>query len=117
EAGIRLGASERNQLLNALSWYDENAAKVIRKVEKFDRGQLAALLQRLGCSEAELPDFGYYPHGKPGEFITFEPSSDLRDSESIPLADSIHQPLRSMEEVAREIVALERRAEGLIAAV
>ncbi|RTB23941.1 SAM-dependent DNA methyltransferase [Pseudomonas aeruginosa] len=153
EAGIRLGASERNQLLNALSWYDENAAKVIRKVEKFDRGQLAALLQRLGCSEAELPDFGYYPHGKPGEFITFEPSSDLRDSESIPLADSIHrffkaevqphveeawinlesvkigyeisfnkyfykhQPLRSMEEVAREIVALERQAEGLIAAV
>ncbi|WP_134562648.1 type I restriction-modification system subunit M, partial [Pseudomonas aeruginosa] len=91
EAGIRLGASERNQLLNALSWYDENAAKVIRKVEKFDRGQLAALLQRLGCSEAELPDFGYYPHGKPGEFITFEPSSDLRDSESIPLADSIHR--------------------------
>ncbi|CRR55016.1 type I restriction-modification system subunit M [Pseudomonas aeruginosa] len=153
EAGIRLGASERNQLLNALSWYDENAAKVIRKVEKFDRGQLAALLQRLGCSEAELPDFGYYPHGKPGEFITFEPSSDLRDSESIPLADSIHrffkaevqphveeawinlesvkigyeisfnkyfykhQPLRSMEEVAREIVALEQQAEGLIAAV
>ncbi|HBO0096759.1 type I restriction-modification system subunit M [Pseudomonas aeruginosa] len=135
EAGIRLGASERNQLLNALSWYDENAAKVIRKVEKFDRGQLAALLQRLGCSEAELPDFGYYPHGKPGEFITFEPSSDLRDSESIPLADSNlesvkigyeisfnkyfykHQPLRSMEEVAREIVALERQAEGLIAAV
>lgn len=28
-----------------------------------------------------------------------------------------HQPLRSMEEVAREIVALERQAEGLIAAV
>ncbi|MGC7056762.1 type I restriction-modification system subunit M [Pseudomonas aeruginosa] len=153
EAGIKLGASERNQLLNAVSWYDENAAKVIRKVEKFDREQLAALLQRLGCSEAELPDFGYYPHGKPGEFVTYESSSDLRDSESIPLADSIHrffkaevqphveeawinlesvkigyeisfnkyfykhQPLRSMDEVAREIVALERQAEGLIAEI
>ena len=153
EAGIKLGASESNQLLNAVSWYDENAAKVIRKVEKFDREQLAALLQRLGCSEAELPDFGYYPHGKPGEFVTYESSSDLRDSESIPLADSIHrffkaevqphveeawinlesvkigyeisfnkyfykhQPLRSMEEVAREIVALERQAEGLIAEI
>ena len=153
EAGIKLGASERNQLLNAVSWYDENAAKVIRKVEKFDREQLAALLQRLDCSEAELPDFGYYPHGKPGEVITYEPSSDLRDSESIPLADSIHrffkaevqphveeawinlesvkigyeisfnkyfykhQPLRSMDEVAREIVALERQAEGLIAEI
>lgn len=153
EAGIKLGASERNQLLNAVSWYDENAAKVIRKVEKFDRGQLAALQQRLGCNEAELSDFGYYPHGKPGEFVTYESSSDLRDSESIPLADSIHrffkaevqphveeawinlesvkigyeisfnkyfykhQPLRSMDEVAREIIALERQAEGLIAAV
>lgn len=153
EAGIKLGASERNQLLNAVSWYDENAAKVIRKVEKFDHEQLAALLQRLGCHEAELPDFGYYPHGKPGEFITYESSSDLRDSESISLADSIHrffkaevqphveeawinlesvkigyeisfnkyfykhQPLRSMEEVAREIVALERQAEGLIAEI
>nr|WP_218033875.1 class I SAM-dependent DNA methyltransferase [Pseudomonas aeruginosa] len=153
QAGIKLGASERNQLLNAVSWYDENAAKVIRKVEKFDRGQLAALQQRLGCNEAELSDFGYYPHGKPGEFVTYESSSDLRDSESIPLADSIHrffkaevqphveeawinlesvkigyeisfnkyfykhQPLRSMDEVAREIIALERQAEGLIAAV
>jgi len=153
EAGIKLGASERNQLLNAVSWYDENAAKVIRKVEKFDREQMAALLQRLGCNEAELPDFGYYPHGKPGEFVTYEPSSELRDSESIPLADSIHrffkaevqphveeawinlesvkigyeisfnkyfykhQPLRSMDEVAREIIALEQQAEGLIAEI
>src|SRR5690606_8873129 len=64
EAGIKLGASERNQVLNAVSWYDENAAKVIRKVEKFDRAGLAALLERLGCSEAELPDFGYHPNGK-----------------------------------------------------
>jgi len=153
EAGIKLGASERNQLLNAVSWYDENAAKVIRKVEKFDRAQLAALLERLGCSEAELADFGYYPSDKAGEFITYESNTDLRDSESIPLADSIHrffkaevqphvaeawinlesvkigyeisfnkyfykhQPLRSMDEVAREIVALEQQAEGLIAEI
>ncbi|WP_312593107.1 type I restriction-modification system subunit M [Stutzerimonas nitrititolerans] len=153
ETGIKLGASERNQVLNAVSWYDENAAKVIRKVEKFDRAELAALLVRLGCNEAELPDFGYYPSGKAGEFLTYESNTDLRDSESIPLADAIHrffkaevqphvaeawinlesvkigyeisfnkyfykhQPLRSMDEVAREIVALEQQAEGLIAAV
>ncbi len=153
ETGIKLGASERNQVLNAVSWYDENAAKVIRKVEKFDRAELAALLVRLGCNEAELPDFGYYPNGKAGEFLTYESNTDLRDSESIPLADAIHrffkaevqphvaeawinlesvkigyeisfnkyfykhQPLRSMDEVAREIVALEQQAEGLIAAV
>ncbi|TBN46704.1 class I SAM-dependent DNA methyltransferase [Pseudomonas sp. BGI-2] len=153
DSGIKLGASERNQLLNAVSWYDEKAAKVIRKVERFDRTHLAVLQQRLNCSEPELVDFGYYPNGKPGEFITYESSSELRDSESIPLADSIHrffkvevqphveeawinlesvkigyeisfnkhfykhQPLRSMEEVSREIVALEQQAEGLIAEI
>lgn len=153
EAGIKLGASERNQMLNAVSWYDESAAKVIRKVEKFDRAELAALLERLACSEADLADFGYYPSDKASEFITYESNSDLRDSESIPLADSIHrffkvevqphvaeawinlesvkigyeisfnkyfykhQPLRSMDEVAREIVALEQQAEGLIAEI
>src|SRR3989344_2797086 len=153
EAGIKLGASERNQLLNAVSWYDEDAAKVIRKVEKFDRAELAALLERLACIEADLADFGYYPSGKAGEFITYESNSDLRDSESIRLADAIHrffkaevqlhvaeawinlesvkigyeisfnkwfykhQPLRSMDVVAREIVSLEQRAEGLIAEI
>ncbi|TPG82132.1 type I restriction-modification system subunit M [Pseudomonas mandelii] len=153
ESGIKLGASERNQLLNAVSWYDEKAAKVIRKVEKFDRAHLAVLRQRLNCSEHELVDYGYYPNGKPGEFITYESSSELRDSESIPLAESIHrffkaevqphveeawinlesvkigyeisfnkyfykhQPLRSMEELAREIVTLEHQAEGLIAEI
>ncbi|MBT2312006.1 type I restriction-modification system subunit M [Pseudomonas fluorescens] len=153
EANIKLNASERNQLLNAISWYDENAVKIVRKVEKIDGANLAALLQRLDCSEQELADFGYYPNGKPREFITYESNSELRDSESIPLTDSIHrffkaevqphveeawinlesvkigyevsfnkyfykyQPLRSMEEVAREIVLLEQQAEGLIAEI
>nr|WP_262382730.1 class I SAM-dependent DNA methyltransferase [Pseudomonas mandelii] len=150
ESGIKVSASERNQLLNAVSWYDEKAAKVIRKIEKFDDKQLANLLCRLSCSERDLPDFGYYPSGKPSEFVTYEPSSDLRDSESISLASAIypffkaevrphdeeawinlesvkigyeisfnkhfykHQPLRSMDEVAREIVTLEHQVEGLI---
>lgn len=150
ESGIKVSASERNQLLNAVSWYDEKAAKVIRKIEKFDEEQLANLLCRLNCSERDLPDFGYYPSGKPSEFVTYEPSSDLRDSEIISLASAIspffkaevrphdeeawinlesvkigyeisfnkhfykHQPLRSMGEVAREIVALEHQVEGLI---
>ncbi|KPB32035.1 class I SAM-dependent DNA methyltransferase [Pseudomonas savastanoi pv. phaseolicola] len=153
EVGIKLGASERNQVLNAVSWYDENAVKVLRKVEKFDRAELAALLERLDCIEADLADFGYYPSDKAGEWITYESNSDLRDSESIPLADSIHhffkaevqphveeawinlesvkigyeisfnkyfykhQPLRSTDEVAREIIALEQQAEGLIAEI
>lgn len=153
ESGIKPGASDQNQILNAVSWYDENAEKVIRKTEKLTGDKLDSLLNRLGCQPDELPDFGYYPTGKPGEYITYEPCSDLRDSESIPLADDIHrfflaevkphvaeawinldsvkigyeisfnkyfykhQPLRIMEEVASDIVALEREAEGLIAEI
>ncbi|NOF84558.1 SAM-dependent DNA methyltransferase, partial [Vibrio cholerae] len=98
-----------------------------------------------------LPDFGYYPTGNHNEFVTYESSSDLRDSESVPLEQSIyqyfldevkphvdeawinlesvkigyeisfnkyfyrHKPLRSMDEVAGDIIALEQKAEGLIA--
>lgn len=83
--------------------------------------------------------------------MTYESSSDLRDSESVPLEQSIyqyfldevkphvdeawinlesvkigyeisfnkyfyrHKPLRSMDEVAGDIIALEQKAEGLIA--
>ncbi|GHD40757.1 type I restriction enzyme M protein [Marinobacter persicus] len=153
ESGIKPGASDKNQILNAVSWYDERAEKVIRKTEKLSGDKLDSLLNRLGCQPDELPDFGYYPTGKPGEYITYEPCTDLRDSESIPLADDIHrfflaevkphvaeawinldsvkigyeisfnkyfykhQPLRSMEEVASDIVALERETEGLIAEI
>ena len=147
---IKLGVPEKKAMLNAVSWYDEGAEKVVRKKEKMGGEKLAALLERLGCEMEELPDFGFYPTGKAGEFLTFEPCSDLRDFESVPLKDDIHRfflaevkphvdeawinldsvkigyeisfnkyfyrhkPLRSMEEVAADILALERESEGLI---
>ena len=145
----------KNAILNAVSWYDEQAEKVIKKTVKFKQDKLDELLNHLDCSIDDLPDYGYYPTGSTGgqknEFITYEPNSDLRDSESVPLNDEIHRyflaevkphveeswinldstkigyeisfnkyfykhkPLRSMEEVARDIIALEQQAEGLIA--
>ncbi len=147
---IKLGVPEKKAMLNAVSCYDETAEKVVRKKEKLSGEKLATLLERLGCEIAELPDFGFYPTGKTGEFLTFEPCSDLRDFESVPLKDDIHRfflaevkphvdeawinldsvkigyeisfnkyfyrhkPLRSMEEVAADILALERESEGLI---
>lgn len=156
--GIKLTAPEKNAILNTVSWYDESAAKIVKKVERFTGEKLERLLEHLGCTEAQLPDFGYYPNGKPGEYITYETSADLRDSENIPLLkedqpqrihdyflaevkphveeawinlDSVkigyeisfnkyfyrHKPLRSLEEVASEIIALEQQAEGLIAQI
>lgn len=84
-ANIKLTASDRTKILEAVSWYDESAEKVIRRVEKLKGEKLEKLLTRLGCEESALPDFGYYPTDKAGEYLTYERCTALRDSESIPL--------------------------------
>lgn len=82
---IKLTATDRNKIYDAVSWYDESAEKVIRRLEKLKGEKLENLLTHLGCDEASLPNFGYFPTDKAGEYITYETSSSLRDSESIPL--------------------------------
>ena len=88
---IKLSAPEKNVILNAVSWYAENAEKVVKKIIKLSGDKLATLLEHLDCTKDQLSDYGYYPTGNAGEFITFEPSSDLRDAESVPLNDQIHR--------------------------
>ena len=88
---IKLSAPEKNAILNAVSWYDESAEKVVKKIVKLSGSKLDELLERLSCSKDQLADFGFYPTGKTGEYVTYEPSSDLRDSESVPLAQEVHE--------------------------
>ena len=150
---IKLSAPEKNAILNTVSWYDESAVKVVKKVIKLSSDKLAALLDHLDCTQDQLPDYGYYPKGKASEYITYEPSSDLRDAESVPLNDEIHRyfhaevkphvkeawinldstkigyevsfnkyfyqhkTLRSLEDVANDIITLEQKTEGLIAKI
>ncbi|WP_395303293.1 class I SAM-dependent DNA methyltransferase [Pectobacterium polonicum] len=152
-SGVKLSTSEKNAILNAASWYDESAKKVVKKVVKLSGDKLDVLLERYECEVDDLPDFGYYPSGKKGEYITYETNTDLRDSESVPLKQSIyqyfldevkphideawinldsvkigceinfnkyfyrHKPLRSLEEVASDIINLEQKADGLIAQI
>ncbi|WP_042068904.1 type I restriction-modification system subunit M, partial [Acinetobacter towneri] len=151
--GLKLSAPEKNSILNAVSWYDETAEKVLKKVLKLNGDKLAELLERLGCEESDLADFGYFATGKRGEYITYESNADIRDSESVPLNQRIHQyfldevkphvdeawinldsvkigyeisfnkyfyqhkPLRSLEDVAQDILSLEKQADGLIAQI
>ena len=68
-----------------MSWYDGTAEKVIKGVIKLNGDKLDELLHRYGCTQEQLPDYGLYPTGKPNEYVTYESSADLRDSESIPL--------------------------------
>lgn len=88
---IKLSAPEKNSILNAVSWYDETAQRVVKKVQKLSGDKLDALLTRYDCRVEDLPSYGYFPTGKPNEFITYETNSDLRDTESVPLGQSIYQ--------------------------
>ncbi|MFE2862334.1 type I restriction-modification system subunit M [Sphingobacterium multivorum] len=147
---ITLAATEKKAILSAISIYDAEAEKVIKKIEKITGDKKAQLLNHLGCSEEQLPLFGFYPTAKAGEYTVYETESDLRDSEQIPLDESIisyferevlphveeawinlesvkigyeisfnkyfykHTPLRSIEEVKADLLALEELADGLL---
>ncbi|MCK0125756.1 type I restriction-modification system subunit M [Gelidibacter sp. F2691] len=154
-------ASDKKAVLNAVSWYDAEAEKVIKKKEKLSGDKLQNLLIHLGCKEEDLPNYGYYPvshtersrSAKGGEYITYETESDLRDTENVPLKDNIHDyfleevkphvdeawihldnikigyeisfnkyfykhtPLRSIEEVTKDILELEAQSDGLISEI
>ncbi len=150
----KLSASEKKSILAAVSWYDGDAAKVVQKRLRLNTAKLAALCERLGCSEEDsadyLPDYGYFPGEKKGTFLVYEAASALRDTENIPLKEEVHgyflrevkphvaeawmdlektkigyeisfnkyfyqhKPLRGLDEVAGEILALERKSDGLI---
>ena len=86
----KLSASEKNQILGAVSWYDESAEKVIKKKQKLSGDKLSQTLTHLNCTVGQLPDYGYYPSGNKDEYIIYDHSSDLRDTESVPLTENIH---------------------------
>jgi type I restriction enzyme M protein len=87
---LTLSASDKKAILNGVSWYDADAEKVIKKVEKLSGDKLTKLLQHLDCKETDLADFGYFATSKKGEYTVYETESDLRDTENVPLKDNIH---------------------------
>ncbi|MFG6660447.1 N-6 DNA methylase [Sulfitobacter sp. 915] len=87
---IKLSATEKNAILNSVSWYDETAEKVIAKRHNLSGPQLEVLTTHLGCGTGDLADFGYFRQAD-GSYLTYEPATDLRDAESVRLKDSIHR--------------------------
>jgi type I restriction enzyme M protein len=139
--GIKLSASERNALYAAVSWRDESAPSVIATVHKPGKADPYPLH---GLYEVEI--------GGKKVVVEYEPDSELRDSEQIPLLEeggieaffsrevlpytsdawikqdatkvgyevsfTRHfykpQPLRTLEEIRGDIMAVEKEAEGLL---
>jgi type I restriction enzyme M protein len=141
KADIKLPTADLNQILKAVSWRTETAPPVIDKVHKMGKAKADALR---GLFEAKVD-------GK-AAIVEYEPDSDLRDTEQVPLLEeggieafirrevlphtpdawikedatkigyelsfTRHfykpQPLRSLDEISAEILAIEKEAEGLL---
>ncbi|MCX5734243.1 MAG: SAM-dependent DNA methyltransferase, partial [candidate division NC10 bacterium] len=149
QAGIRLSAADLKQILKAVSWRVETAPPVIAKVHKPGKAKADALR---GLFELpSTPGRGAGGEGAP-RLVEYEPDSDLRDTEQVPLLEeggieafirrevlpytpdawikedatkvgyevsfTRHfykpQPLRTLEEISADILAVEKEAEGLL---
>jgi type I restriction enzyme M protein len=88
---IKISASEKKSILNAVTWYDENAKKVIKRTQKLKNDKLDKLLDHLACTKEQLSDYGYFPSDKKHEYIIYDTATDLRDYESIPLKENIYE--------------------------
>ena len=142
KADEKIPAADLKAILKAVSWREETAPPVIAKVHK--PGKVAADPMR-GLYETTVD-------GK-SAVVEYEPASDLRDTEQVPLLEgggieafirrevlpytpdawinedatkigyevsfSRHfyklKPLRTLEEISADIIAVEKEAEGLLA--
>jgi len=86
----KLSASEKNAILNAVSWYDATAEKVVKGIAKLTGDKLEQLLVNLDCKESDLANHGYFITDKKGEYLEYETESDLRDTENVPLKENIY---------------------------
>jgi type I restriction enzyme M protein len=141
QAGTKLAAADLKQILNGVSWRVETAPPVVARVHKPGKANVDPLH---GLFEAIVD-------GK-AAIVEYEPDSDLRDTEQVPLLEDggieafIHrevlaytpdawvkedstkigyeisftrhfykpQPLRTLEEISADILAIEKEAEGLL---
>jgi type I restriction enzyme M protein len=142
--GLKLSVGDKKLILRAVSWRVENAPPVIAKVHKSGKTQ-------------SDPLYGVYEADVDGKkcVIEYEPDTDLRDTERVPLLEpggieafirrevlpyatdawvdqnkteigyevsfTRHfykpQPLRTLEEIRTDILALEKETKGLLSEI
>jgi type I restriction enzyme M protein len=144
QGSYKVGAADKKVILRAVSWRDENAPPVIRKVRKKSAGNPDPLH---GVVEATVDGSK--------RLVEYEPDPELRDFEQVPLLEERgidgfierevlpHAPdawvdagstkigyeisfnryfykpqaLRSLDEIRADILALEKETEGLLAEI
>ena len=144
---IKLSAADLKLILRAVIWRVETAPPVIAKVHKPGKAKADPLRGLF-----EIPATSERGAGGEGRLVEYEPDSDLRDTEQVPLLEqggieafirrevlpytpdawikegatkigyevsfTRHfykpQPLRTLEEISADILAIEKEAEGLL---
>lgn len=82
--------SDKNAILNAVSWYDATAEKVIKATTKLAGDKLEQLLNQLDCKKKDLANYGYFATNKKAIYLEYETVSDLRDTENRPPNSTIY---------------------------
>jgi type I restriction enzyme M protein len=86
-------ATTLNAIARAMSVTDPEAQPVIKKRHHVGSKEVASLVDTYGVDEKRLADYGFFPGEKGGyvcRYIEYEPDSDLRDTEKIPVKEDIY---------------------------
>ncbi len=86
---MKLTAGQLKTICRAMSVTDPEAEPVIKKELKPGAKEYAELTDTFGIGEERLADYGIIAKGK--KFVQYEPDSDLRDGEKIPVTEDIYE--------------------------
>lgn len=89
ELGLKLSAGQMKTICRAMATDDPEAAPVIKKILKANAKEFSELTEVFGIDESKLADYGILADGK--KYVMYEPDSNLRDTEKIPVAEDIYE--------------------------
>ena len=140
-ADIKLAAADLKQILKAMSWRDETAPPIIAKVHKPGKAEVDPLRGRFGTSvdgkpavveyepDPDLRDTEQVPLLEEGgieafirrEVLPYTPDAWIKEEATkigYEVSFTRHfykpKPLRTLEEISADILAIEKEAEGLL---
>lgn len=87
--GLNLSAGQQKTICRAMSVTDPEAEPVVKKELKAASKDICELTEVFGVPESRLADYGIFTSGN--KFVQYEPDSDLRDGEKIPVAEDIYE--------------------------
>lgn len=94
ELGLPTTAAQLKAIARAMSVTDPEAQPVIKKRHKVGSKDVESLMDTYGIDEKRLADYGFIL-GEKGSYVSqyveFEPDSDLRDTEKIPVKEDIYE--------------------------